>query len=322
MNQKIENKKIKLIYLMGMGRSGGTLVGKILGQIEDTTFVGEIRHLIDRGFKENWECSCGDKFKDCKHWRKIFIQTFLNNEKVKLSDFIRIQESFDRTTMIIKTFWILIKIKIFKHNNKELNIYKNLNSKLYHNISESFKTNNIIESSRYPGRALMLNRCDDIDLFIIHLVRDPRGVINSQLKKQQERTGKKSKIALRNILTWNITLFIGYIIQLIFKKSNITFLCYENFIKRPHESLQRILNEANLSTKKLPEFSSENAIHIKPVHVFSGNENRYLSGEIIIKHDIKWKKELNCITKFIVTLSTFYYLMIQFFLTYDRKTDE
>ncbi len=321
MNHIQKSERIKVIYLMGMARSGGTIVGKILGQLENATFVGELRHLIKRGYKENSECSCGSKFNQCNYWNKIFKDTLLNNNQIDISNYIKIQESFDRTTMILKSFMIFFKEKVFNIKNNNYEIYKDLNNKLYSNISKSFNAKIIVESSRYPSRALMLSRCKNLEVYIIHLVRDPRGVINSQLKKQQERIGRRSLIALRNIFNWNITLLIGLLIQLI-KNKKASFLSYENFITAPKESLNKILNEAKINSKTLPEISDANSVYIKPVHVFSGNENRFLSGETKIRQDVKWKMELHWFTKFVVSLLTSHYLLLQDIFKYYWKKNE
>jgi hypothetical protein len=37
----------------------------------------------------------------------------------------------------------------------------------------------VVDSSKRPANALLLAASDDIDLFVVHLVRDPRGVANS-----------------------------------------------------------------------------------------------------------------------------------------------
>ena len=37
---------VKVVYIAGMGRSGSTLLGSLLGQLDGFFFVGEFRHLV------------------------------------------------------------------------------------------------------------------------------------------------------------------------------------------------------------------------------------------------------------------------------------
>ena len=58
-------QKIKLIYLVGFWRSGGTILGRILGCSEQVIFVGNINDFWRKGLKQNNKCSCGERFENC-----------------------------------------------------------------------------------------------------------------------------------------------------------------------------------------------------------------------------------------------------------------
>ena len=56
------DQQLKVLYIAGEGRSGSTILGNILSQIDGFFSVGEMHHIWDRGFIENWRCSCGATF--------------------------------------------------------------------------------------------------------------------------------------------------------------------------------------------------------------------------------------------------------------------
>ena len=41
--------KIKIVYITGYGRSGGTLIGRLLGDTKNAFFIGELRNFWKYG---------------------------------------------------------------------------------------------------------------------------------------------------------------------------------------------------------------------------------------------------------------------------------
>ena len=57
------------------------------------------------------------------------------------------------------------------------------------------------------------------------------------------------------------------------------------------------------------------SLNLKPGHVFTGNRSRHDSGKITIREDIKWKNELNLISRILVSifsLPLFNYLLTKY----------
>lgn len=67
-------KKIKVLYIAGWGRSGSTILARILGQIEGFFHGGELRTIWKDGFKPNGICGCGEKVFSCPVWTSIFAK--------------------------------------------------------------------------------------------------------------------------------------------------------------------------------------------------------------------------------------------------------
>lgn len=61
----------KIIFIAGSGRSGSTLMGKLLDRQQNTAHVGELRHFAQIGHRENRACECGEKLERCSFWRPI-----------------------------------------------------------------------------------------------------------------------------------------------------------------------------------------------------------------------------------------------------------
>jgi len=76
------DREFKVLFIAGEGRSGSTIIGDILGQIEGFFSVGELFYVWDRGLIQNWRCSCGLSFEECPVWSEVIAQAFGDRSQV------------------------------------------------------------------------------------------------------------------------------------------------------------------------------------------------------------------------------------------------
>ena len=62
---------VKVLFLAGKGRSGGTLLASLLGQIPGFFNIGELNRLWDWGLVSNFRCGCGLPVQECPTWHAI-----------------------------------------------------------------------------------------------------------------------------------------------------------------------------------------------------------------------------------------------------------
>jgi len=62
---------VRVLYIGGLGRSGSTLIERLLGQVPGVCAVGELVHLWDRGITEDERCGCGEPFRQCPFWSQV-----------------------------------------------------------------------------------------------------------------------------------------------------------------------------------------------------------------------------------------------------------
>src|SRR5450755_566845 len=65
------NNRPRVVYLGGLGRSGTTLLERLLGELPGVCSVGEVVHLWQRGIAEAERCGCGEPLPGCPFWRKV-----------------------------------------------------------------------------------------------------------------------------------------------------------------------------------------------------------------------------------------------------------
>ena len=81
-----ENKKnIKVLYISGSGRSGSTLLSRLLGEIDGFINAGEAaRYLFARYQPRDLPCGCGKAVQDCPFWKEI-IAVVPSQEIIKIA---------------------------------------------------------------------------------------------------------------------------------------------------------------------------------------------------------------------------------------------
>ena len=268
-------EKIKLVYITGYGKSGGTLIGRLLGDTKNAFFVGELRYFWRYGILKNYDCTCGQKFDSCSFWKKVtdeYLQSFpsINIKEIgkELGEFEKLKNYFR-----LKKF---IKNKKDKDFQKKLSKYLDHNEKLYEAISKLSGKKILVDYSNIPGRLLALSLSDKFEIYPIHLVRDPRGVLNSYIQADMRYYGKNKHSNLRQVLVWNINTIFSRIIIKNLSSGKMPFILYKNFVKSPRSVLNNL--EKLFDDKfNYEEKNGKASVYLEPGHVFSGNRSRFES---------------------------------------------
>ena len=134
-------------------------------------------------------------------------------------------------------------------------------------------------------------------------MRDPRGVINSLIKKDFRYYGEIRNSTFKHILTWNDKNLLSLDSVNKLNSKNTLYLEYKNFARNPAQVLEKIKKILNC-TLNYEEESGKVSINLEPGHVFTGNHSRHNTGKITITEDVKWKKELNWQRKAIISVTS------------------
>jgi len=295
-------EKIKVVYLTGFWFSGATILGRSLKSSEEVIYVGEIRDYWTKGLKKNEKCSCGERFENCSFWTKV-TEEYINSFPV--DDIKKISKDLNELEKTKNYFKLRKFIKNKNDNNfrQLLEIYLKHTEKLYESISKVSGKNIIVDSSRLPSRLLALSLSTKIELFPIYMIRDPRGVINSLIKKDFRNYGEIRNSTFKHILTWNAKNLLSLDSVNKLNSNNTLYLWYKNFTRNPAQVLEKIKKILNC-TLNYEEESGKVSINLEPGHVFTGNRSRHDTGKITITEDTKWKQELSWPRKVLVSVTS------------------
>ena len=225
--------KTKVLYIMGWGRSGSTVLSAILGQTNNFFYGGEIHYIWERGCIKNWLCGCNQPFNKCNLWHEILRE--MNDGKDLIDPNVMHQQSLRVRT---RHLFLAMTPSARKRMKTKLQDYLDATEKLYNAIKTATGCNVIIDSSKIPAHAYVLDMIPSIDLFILQLVRDPRASAYSwsQRRKLEPDPGKKIYMAKHNPITSSLKWdFWNMAAELMGKrkKGRHLLVCYEDFITKP-----------------------------------------------------------------------------------------
>lgn len=278
-------KRIKVIYIVGIGHSGSTLLDIILSQLPKVTSVGEIINL-EHFVNANRLCTCGEKISNCKYWQKV-----LNTKKQNITS----AKSFNQIHKIknCSSFdylsYMLTPVKNKLYSEEKVNYLALNNYYLFEAILKNSEGEIIVDSSKDWQRLLILKQSNLFDMKIIYLFRNGKANIESNKRKALDKNrpaweypGPFSQ-TMKFIKT---TLLIRRILRLNFDKQQIFGISYEEFAANPENSINKIISFIGLSGT-----FNRIAINTKPNHNIGGNRMRFKPIKEI-KLIEKWRKNL------------------------------
>lgn len=287
--RSIRPRSIRVIYIMGYGRSGSTLLDLVLGNHPQITSAGELSSYAEWRDR-NLDCACGEKILDCAFWSAVEEKTRLpfdseTEQKLRLAVEPRRQARF------------LVEGRI---SPSVLSEYRDLMESRFQAIAKASGNSVIVDSSKSAGmalgRAYALQQHTGLDVRVIHLVRDGRGVVWSALKRPgspERKPAHKSRfmMALRTSASWRIANQTTLGIAEKLDPGTVVRLRYEDFVAQPARELSRIGELAGMDLSPVID-KVEGEEPLAPGHNIAGNRLRF-QGNIGLAPDFEWRERLS-----------------------------
>lgn len=158
---------MKLLYVLGRGRSGSTVFANVLGELDGFFSGGEIRYFWDPVVVNESVCGCGAPVRECVVW---------SHALARLSD-VDVEEVSGWQHDIVREHQTY-KLLRYRRTRRwaSLERYAQVMSRLYDALAEVTGARVIVDSSKRPSYAAFLRSVPGIDPYYIHLVREPRGI--------------------------------------------------------------------------------------------------------------------------------------------------
>ena len=230
---KIDKKTI--IYILGAGRSGTTLLDIILGNQNGIFSCGELnRYALRDGIP-----LLADEMKQ-SFWFKIRKQFIEDSNFKDLSFFNFLISKFEYHSGFLFSF-------IYR-NKKDFQLYKSYTNNLYTSIFNSISEDVIIDSSKHPGRLFNLVN-NDFNVKVIFLKRNYSDVIKSFRKKDIEQPSKNRVMATIYYLFINLLCYLT--IFLLKKKVSSIKINFNALLSNPNFVFKQIEDVLNVDLQDL-----------------------------------------------------------------------
>lgn len=288
--QESNDHRVRVAFLAATGRSGSTLLARVLGSLPGTCSVGELTWIWTYGLKLNRPCGCGADFADCPFWSGVGQRAYGGWENVDAEEAIGLRRALTSNRRVPELF-----TRPTPGTSDLLDRYTSLLSPLYHAIRDESGADVIIDNSKQAGVALIARRTPGVDLELVHLVRRSHGVAHSWTKhvSRSDNPGKEMRRRGpgRTAVRWTAD---NALFELLGRTGTpMTTIRYEDFVADPQPSTRRLAEFLRIDPASVDAlFPEPNAVELASDHSVWGNPMRLRSGPEVLKADEGWRQAM------------------------------
>jgi hypothetical protein len=283
----------RVVYLGGLGRSGTTLLERLLGELPGVCSAGEVVHLWQRGITDAERCGCGEPLPECPFWRKVGEIAFGRWADVDVRRVGELRAAVDRSRYLP----LLAAPALYPSFRRGLDEYTSYYLRLYSAIADASGSPVVVDSSKQASLAFCLRWRAELDLRVVHVVRDSRAVAFSWTRKVSRPESASDPYMptyspARASLLWNAQ---NGALQLLAREGVPTLrVRYEDLAAAPLETLAKVARFAGIAVSGsdldfLGGDASERWADLQAAHTASGNPMRFATGRIAIRTDDRWR---------------------------------
>jgi len=283
---------VKVLFLAGKGRSGGTLLASLLGQLPGFFNIGELNRLWDWGLVSNFRCGCGLPVQECPTWHAILEQAdhLLDGRGIAPLSEARIDLAQASVVRWPNTLRLLRARPGEQASWDALDRYTAASSAVYRAIAHVTGARVVVDSSRLPIEPVALGLVPGVDVQIAQVVRDPRAVVYSWKRSKITTDRDTGEYMPKFSASYSTTSWLArnLVVEAIRRRGPVEVVQYDAIARDPAAVLRRLADFVGEPAGAMEFLTSETAT-IAPTHSVGGNPIRMTSGAITIEPDEEWR---------------------------------
>lgn len=280
---------VKVLFICACGRSGSTILGDALGELEGFFHAGELRTLWGWGLTRGRLCGCGVPVGRCEFWRTVLDEGFTTWGGAGLE-----AESINRlyrSVVRIRNLPRMLGESAAPPRWTALRDYGRIAARLYRAIAVVAEVGVVVDSSKRPGDAALLRFLPGIEPYCVHLVRDPRAVAFSwQRHKASPSEGERQEMLRHSATTvarnWIVENVAAEAVRRRSAPATSVLVRYEDFVAHPTATLGNILRVVR--EDRTSPFQDDRSIVLHAGHTAGGNPDRFRTGAVELREDREW----------------------------------
>ena len=291
--KEADEGKPKVVRIIGSGHSGSTVLDIVLGNHPNIAGVGELHKLPRSGWVRNDDrrCACGSPIHECPYWTAIYQHWVQRVGEDGLARYIHLQDAYEGS----RAMWPRV-LKEVRRPSSRFTTYSEMTAALFEAIRDVTGRSVIVDSSKKAIRTYALLANPRLDVRVIHLVRDGRGVVWSGMKSLSRDVeagvpkDRQPTPPSRTTFHWVLANLESEWVAKRIGGTKALRISYESFVERPGQVLSdlSLLVEEDLSP--LADEIADGQPML-PGHNVGGNRLR-LSGSVSLKPDFEWAAKL------------------------------
>jgi len=292
----------QVAFIAATGRSGSTLVSRVLGSLPGVASVGELCWLWTYGALRNRPCGCGEHFLDCPFWTAVGQTAYGGWEHVDAERANDLRRSLTANKRVPE-----LLTRPTARTARDIDAYTALLGPLYAAISQHSGGAVVVDNSKQAAVALLTRRTPGVELSVVHLVRRSHGVAYSWTKHvaRADKEGRemRRRSPFRSAARWQID---NILYEALGRTGSPRLLVrYEDFVEQPREATVRMAEflDLDLTADDLP-FPGPRQVELGTDHSVWGNPMRLRTGVEQLRPDEAWRRELEPGQRRLVTAVT------------------
>lgn len=276
---------LTVLHITGWCRSGSTLLGNILNEVDGIVHVGELHYLWRNGVLRagtNTSCGCRCDLLDCPLWSRVLGARVAGDVPLRAlaGDIVRWQDARFRT----RHTW-----RLLRHpggDDEAGRGYPAAMAAVYRAVQAATGARVVVDSSKFASEAAILLGMDGIRPAALHMVRDPRSVAWSW-HRQKGYIGRRG--ALDSTWYWVGCNLAAEAVSRRLPGAALR-LRYEDFTADPEGAVRQVLGLLGEPPDRCPVRGRRVALGGN--HTVTGNPDRFLTGEVEVREDDGWRRHL------------------------------
>lgn len=277
----------KIVFVVGMARSGSTLLTALLNRADGIAGLGETHVYWELAGSEE-RCGCGESLATCSLWGTLYREqeergVELGELRDSFRDFVR-----PRPSSLLRA----LRARRGGTGTDRLSRYIEATEETYAWLAERTESGTLVDSSKLPAAADLTAAMASTDVYLVHLVRDPRAVAHSLARQRRDRGRLRYLAAVaRAALDW--TLRNAYAEARLRRHFGTRYLRlrFEDLTRAPRETVAGLL-EFTGAEPDPGVFSSADTVELGENHILTGNSVRFQRGLVTVAPAETWRTEM------------------------------
>ncbi len=296
-----------MLYVAGSGRSGSTILDQILGQLDGFFSGGELVNLWERGLVVGRRCACGVPVDACQVWRAILTTGFGDRSRLDARQMVALGRHRVRARDVRQ-----VLVDRARGRDWSTDEYRKMLLRLYQAIQQATNCRVIVDSSKSAVYAELLASIPGIDLYVVHLLRDPRATAYSWLRRKELPDFGDDRLMQRQAPLTSARRWVAWqaATEALWwrRPDRYLRLRYEDFVHEPQAAVRKIAGLVGEAPATLP-FTAPTTVRLRPTHSVSGNPSRFATGVVQLRADDEWVGAMRGVDRALVTALTWPWLL-------------